>query len=181
MNTTASIYLHDQFEEVEAVTVIDLLRRADIKTDVISLESTLWVKGSHGVEVKCDLSLAEAKLEYEAHIIPGGPGINALLKNDQFIELVKSWGEKGVLMAAICAAPQILSRAGLLKGKKITCFPSIEASISESHLLQTPVVQDKNIITSRGAGTAIPFALAIIEKLQGTDKAEVISKQIVFS
>ncbi len=180
-NKSAAVHLHTQFEEVEAITVIDLLRRAGIQTDVLSLESQLWIKGAHGIEIKCDLLLKDAKANYDIYIIPGGPGVDALLDNQAFIELVKSWGNKGCLIAAICAAPRILSTAKLLNGKKIACFPAVEASISEASISQDQVVKDGNIITSRGVGTSIPFALSIIGELQGEDKADYISKQIVFT
>ena len=182
MQTKAAIYMHSHFEEVEAVTVIDLLRRANFTIDILGIEG-LSVTGSHGIVIRCDLLLSEAlaaKKKYDIHILPGGPGIENLQANQPFIDLVKEWGQQNFKIAAICAAPKILAKAGLLAGRRITCFPAAEASITEARIAKEAVVKEGNLITSRGVGTAIPFALAIIEELLGAEIANRIAKEILF-
>ena len=168
-------------EEVEALTQVDLLRRADIKVTIAGLSGT-EVKGSHNIVVKADIPLEEFSGDFDAVILPGGmPGTVYLYKSEAVLSIVREAYNKGLLCAAICAAPLVLDTAGILEGKKFTCYPSIEEKIKTGTFCEEKVVVDGNIITSRGVGTAIPFALAIVEYLLGKEKSDELANEIVFS
>ena len=175
------VILAEGNEEVEALTQIDLLRRADIKVTVAGL-SGIEVKGSHDIVVKADTSLEQFSGDIDAVILPGGmPGTVYLYKSEKVLSIVREAYNKGLLCAAICAAPLVLDTAGILEGKKFTCYPGIEEKINTGIFCEDKVVQDGNIITSRGVGTAIPFALAIVEYFLGKEKSEELASEIVFS
>jgi len=153
--------LAEGFEEIEAVAVIDILRRANIKVDVVGIEDEI-VSGRNGVKVLCDKIIADVKPEdYDGIVLPGGnPGYKNLENNQQVINLIKALNNKGKLVAAICAAPTILEKVGVLEGRRATCYPSLKDRIK--NYVDERVVVDKNIITSKGPGTAIEFALEIV-------------------
>ena len=181
MQKHALVILAEGNEEIEAITQVDLLRRADIKVTVAGL-SWVEVKGSHDIVVKADMPLEQFSGEFDAVIVPGGmPGTVYLYKSEAVLSIVREAYSKGLLCAAICAAPLVLDTAGILEGKKFTCYPSIEEKINNGTFSEEKVVVDGNIITSRGVGTAIPFALAIVEYLLGKEKSEELAAEIVFS
>lgn len=168
------------FEETEAVSVIDILRRAGLHT-VTAAVSDNPVKGSHDVKITADIMLNEND-KYEAIVLPGGmPGTTNLKNDKRVISLVQSISKTGGITAAICAAPIVLAEAGVLTGKKYTCYPGFEKDIADAFFSSDPVVTDGTIITSRGAGTAIPFALKIVEILAGEKTAKEIKKSIIYS
>jgi 4-methyl-5(b-hydroxyethyl)-thiazole monophosphate biosynthesis len=117
---------------------------------------------------------------FDAIVLPGGPGHKHLLDSKIVLDTVKSAFERGLLCAAICAAPVVLAKAGILAGKKATCFPGEEGKLSGADFIEQKTVVDGNVITSRGAGTAVEFALEIIAFLAGGDKAEWVAKKIVY-
>lgn len=182
MKKKALVILADGFEEVEAVTPIDLLRRAGIIVTVAGLQS-LEIRGAHDIILKTDHILGEYKIEdYDILILPGGmPGTTNLMNSDVVLNLVRNFYNSGKLCAAICAAPQVFYKAGILEGKKYTCFPGIEKQIERANFISEAVVCDGTIITSRGVGTAIPFALTLIQHLSGKEDAHTISEKILYA
>lgn len=162
------IYLAPGFEEIEAVTIIDLLRRANIDVVVAGLEER-YITGSHGIRISTDLYYEDIDPEeYDYLVLPGGqPGTNNLKKNLKVLELIKKFMEDNKLIGAICAAPTVLWEAGILENKRVTSYPSEKIVFSSAVYEESSVVKDGNIITSRGVGTAIEFALDLIGEIKG--------------
>jgi len=172
--------LSDGVEETEAITVIDLLRRADLEVMTAALEQNP-VRGSHNIRFYADALLEDVGHElYDMLILPGGPGTARLRDSHMVLNIVKKHYEKERWVCAICAAPTILQKAGISKGKKITSFPTEEKAFSDSTYLKETVVQDGKIITSRALGTAIPFALKLIDVLKGEEAAKSVAERIVY-
>ncbi len=170
--------LADGFEEIEALTIIDVLRRAGINVETVGVVGSL-ISGCHNVRVNTDKKLAEInEAEYDGIILPGGPGTNTLARTSKIISIIKRLNAEGKLIGAICAAPSVLSKAGILENKKATIYPGMEKE------LQYPrgerVVIDGKIITSQAPGTAMEFALKIVEHLVGSEKAAKLRKELVF-
>ena len=178
----AAVLLADGFEEIEALTAVDLLRRARIYVDTISISDDYMVNGSHGINVQTEDLFAEVDFgEFDMLVLPGGmPGTANLDAHDGVRRVVREFCEKGKYVGAICAAPSILGNMGLLKGKRGTCFPPFEDRLSGAVLVKAPVVQDGNIITSRGMGTAIEFGLKLVEVLTYKAKADEIAQSIIY-
>lgn len=173
--------LAEGFEEVEAVTPIDLLRRAQIEVSVLGLNS-LTVRGSHGIVLTADSLLDTFTNTADGIILPGGqPGTTNLANSAKVTETVKDFFSKGKMCAAICAAPLVFAKAGILKGLKATCYPSTKENITDAIYSEQPVVRDKNVITSRGAGTAIDFSLEIIKYFTDESTSEKIKKSIIYN
>lgn len=172
--------LADGFEEIEAVTFIDLLRRARIKTTVLGL-NTKEVRGSHGIIVTSDMMLRDFNEPIDGVVVPGGqPGTTDLANSPEVLKIVKDANSAGLLCAAICAGPTVLARAGILTGVEVTCYPGVESKLSGARISELPVVRHKNIITSRGVGTAIPFALELISYLAGEEVALKVKEAILY-
>lgn len=182
MNTKALIILAEGHEEIEAITPIDLLKRAGINVIVAGLGKK-EITGAHGLTTVTDIELDNYNEEFDALILPGGmPGTINLMNSAKVIELVqKTASSPTKLCAAICAAPQILSKARILKGRKFTCYPGIEDKIPEGKYSNDNVVIDENIITSKGVGTAIDFSLAIVEFLVDTYAADLLANKIIYN
>ncbi len=175
------IPLVDGFEEVEAVTSIDLLRRAGVKVVTAGVGTTNPV-GSHGIAVEADVPLEEAaRAQYDAIVLPGGPGTPKLRESEILTGMLQDYAGRGKLIAAICAAPSVLADLGLLAGRRATCFPAVEEKMTGATLSHEPVVVDGSFITSRGAGTAVPFALKVAEHLVGAETANKVSHSIVYT
>ena len=176
-----SVLLADGFEEIEALTAVDLLRRARIYVDTISITDDQTVHGAHGINVQTEDLFDEVDFsESDMIVLPGGmPGTTNLKEHAGVRKVVKEHTQAGKYVGAICAAPTVLADLGLLKGKKITCYPTVEQEIQGAVLLRTPVAVDGNIVTGRGAGTAVEFALKLIEVLEGEEKAQEVAKAIV--
>lgn len=166
--------LADGFEEIEAATIIDLLRRADIEVVVAALGG-MQARGAHGLGFAADIALDDAlddalDGDYDVVVLPGGePGATALRDDARVQQLLKRQAEEGRLVAAICAAPKALAAAGLLDGRAATSYPGYldQHPAPGMRYLAQPVVVDGKVVTSRGPGTAMDFALALIELLQG--------------
>jgi len=154
--------LAEGFEEIEAVAIIDVLRRANIKVDVVGIDDEI-VSGRNGIKILCDKIITDVRPEdYDGIVLPGGnPGYKNLENNQQVINFIKAFENRGKLIAAICASPTILEKIGVLEGKKATCYPTMKDKIK--NFVDERVVVDKNIITSQGPGTAIEFALEIVK------------------
>ncbi|GMR08678.1 MAG: DJ-1/PfpI family protein [Gammaproteobacteria bacterium] len=169
-------------EELEAVTIIDLLRRADINVVVAALTDAT-IEASRGVKLVADTSLDEALAgEYDMVVLPGGgPGSDNLQNDHRIADLLKTMADSEKFTAAICAAPMVLANAGLLKGKKVTAYPGVLDNMSLPDVTLDPaaVVQDGKVITSRGPGTAMDFALTLIEVLVGKQKRDEVEAGLV--
>lgn len=182
MDGKVLIILADGFEEIEAFTPIDILRRADVDVVVAGLGEDM-VTGAHGITVKTDIDFEDYKGVPEALILPGGmPGAENLAGSIKLKDLIRKMNSKNKLIAAICASPAlVLGPTGILQGRKATCYPGLEVSFTpEIAFSKKEVVQDGNIITSRGPATAFKFGLKIAEELVGKDKSDMIAKQMVF-
>jgi len=171
--------LANGFEEIEALVVVDVLRRANIMVDTIGVIGSV-IEGAHGVRVMVDKTLNQiSDNEYDAIILPGGsPGYQNLGRSSKLMDIVKNFNKQGKLIGAICGAPTILAKEGLLDDKKATVYPGYEKMLSYPR--GNSVVIDDNIITSQGPGTAIEFALKIVEKLLDKNTSERLKKELVF-
>lgn len=178
------VFLADGFEEIEALTPVDLLRRAGVEVQTVSIMERQQVNGSHKIKVEADLMLAEADFESASVLVlPGGlPGATHLGECEKLVEELKRFaGQPEKKVAAICAAPSVLGQNGILNGKKAICFPGFEDKLTGADI-QTgaKAVVDGNVITSRGMGTAIDFGLALVAELRGNDVAEKLASGIQF-
>ncbi|MDX8378466.1 MAG: DJ-1/PfpI family protein [Gallionella sp.] len=167
-------------EELEAITVVNILRRAGLTVTLAGLEAGNVI-GSRGVNILPDTSLdAVQDDDFDLIVLPGGmPGTTHLRADKRVIQLVQKMSQQGKLVAAICAAPSVLACAGLLAGKRATCYPSFLDEFQNIQLQTSAVVQDSNIITSRGPGTAMDFALTLVERLLGTEKRLTVEAELV--
>jgi len=165
------------FEEIEAVSIIDVLRRAEIEVLVTSLDENSLVKGANGITLKADFEMKDIDSnEIDMIVLPGGwDGTHALADDENVQRILKEMDAKGKNIGAICAAPFALNKAGVLK-KNYTCYPSVEDDIKKDGYQgdNSMVVEDENVITSRGPATAICFALEIVRKLKGEDMYEML-------
>ncbi len=179
-----ALFLADGFEEIEGLTTVDMCRRAGIPVTTVSIMDTADIMGSHQIPVKADKLFDEIADygEFDMLVLPGGGlGTENLEKCEKLLELIRKADGEGKELAAICAAPRILGRLGLLNGKKATCYPGNEGHLTgaEYHP-ECKAVTDGRMITARGMGAAVEFAAEIITKLKGREKAEEILKQIQF-
>jgi len=167
-------------EEIEAVTIIDLLRRAGIDVVVAGLKAGI-VTASRGVQLVPDVTLDVAlQHDYDMVVLPGGmPGAANLKDDARMIALLKKMAAAGQYTAAICAAPMVLAEAGLLDGKQATSYPGFLDAIPGVTLSSAAVVQDGKVLTSRGPGTAMDFALALIEVLSGSEKRQQVESALL--
>lgn len=172
MKRTA-VLLADGFEEVEALLPVDYLRRSGLDVSVLGVTGK-QVTGGHDIRVDTDMKIEDADGTFDAVYIPGGlPGVENIAASAAAEELIRHVYEKGELVAAICAAPAfVLEPMGIIKGKKVTCFPGAEAKLKTSTFVEERVVKDGKILTSRGPGTAGEFAIEVIRFLLGDEKAE---------
>lgn len=177
------LFLADGFEEIEGLTVVDLLRRAGIDIQTVSIKEETAIRGGHEILVQADLPWSKADFsQADMLVLPGGGVGTQNLENCQaLLSLVKEFVEEGKDVAAICAAPRIFGSLGLLKGRKATSYPSEMGKLTGADCVETSVAEDGNIITSRGLGTAIDFSLALIARLDSLEKAEEIAKSVIYS
>ena len=174
------VFLADDFEEMEAIAPIDLLRRAGVKLQIVGVGGKT-VTGRSGITMVCDITEDETDRSIcEAVILPGGPGHTKLAKSKELLEIISIAAKQKKLLAAICAAPSILGQNGYLQGKRACCYPGFEETLIGAQIVYGPVVIDGNVITSRGAGTSTDFALAIVSYLVSREKAAEIAAQIIY-
>jgi 4-methyl-5(b-hydroxyethyl)-thiazole monophosphate biosynthesis len=174
------LFLADGFEEIEALAPVDLLRRAG-KQVIIAGVSGKEITGRNDIKVTADIKISEIVLDnnLEMLILPGGmPGVTNLYACEKVKEAVKYCAENNIIIAAICAAPSILGKMGLLKGVKATCYPGFEKELDGAELSCESVVIDGKFITAKGAGVSVGFALKLVEMLCDTDTAEKMSKTL---
>lgn len=171
---TVYAFFADGFEEIEALTAIDTLRRAGLDVEIVSVTPDEIVVGAHDVSVLCDKNFVNCEFcDAELLLLPGGmPGAATLDKHEGLRKLILNFAENNKPIAAICAAPMVLGKLGLLKGRKATCYPGFEQYLEGAECTDAPVVKDGNIITGMGPGAAMEFALTIVETLVGKEKAE---------
>lgn len=175
------VFFAEGFEEVEGLTAVDLVRRsgADLKT--VSVMDDKRVTGSHGITIETDLLFDEIEMPADMLVLPGGmPGTKNLGAHEGLCRLLKRQYEEKGWLAAICAAPSVFARLGFLKDRKATSYPGAVTAQDCGEYLEDEVVTDDHIVTSRGVGTAIPFALKLVEILKGTEKADQIAGSIIY-
>ena len=177
------VFLAEGFEEVEALTVVDYLRRKDIKVDMVSITDDKNVKGAHDIVVTTDKRLSNIDDVYKYHgaIIPGGmPGATNLRDNAKVIDIIERLNDKNRMIAAICAGPIVLKRANIIDGIEVTSYPGFEQELEGGIYKEEPVVRDGNIITARGPAFAVDFAIEIIDYLLGHEKAAELKEDILY-
>lgn len=171
----------DGFEETEFVTPFDYWQRAGLNVTLASISNSQSVTGAHGLRIQADILLKDADLsQYDAVTLPGGGlGVKNLAASDAVEATIKQFDAQGKWLFAICAAPLVLSKAGLLKNRRCTCFPGCEGDLVCKQFLTDRVVVDGNVITSRGAGTAEEFAFECLAQAVNRETSEKIRKQVV--
>lgn len=176
------VFFATGYEECEALLVVDICRRAKIEVDMISVTEEQTVTSSHGVSVVMDKKLAEVNFdELDMIVLPGGmPGTLNLEACEPLMKQVDAFYAAGKCVSAICAAPSIFGHKGILKGRDAVCYPSFESHLEGANVSQKSVAVSDHVTTSRGLGTAIDFALAITEQLQGKETADQIAAAIVY-
>ncbi|MCD8337677.1 MAG: DJ-1/PfpI family protein [Lachnospiraceae bacterium] len=181
--TEVYVFLADGFEEIEGLTVVDLLRRAGIEVQTVSIMESTVIRGSHGIEVKADLLFDELDAKSaQLLVLPGGmPGTTHLAEHEELAKLLKEQSAAGRKIAAICAAPTVFGGLGLLEGRTAVCYPGLEEKLTGANVTGNPVEVSENVTTSRGMGTAIPFGLSLVAQLRGKDTADKLAKSIVFA
>ncbi|NMM61246.1 DJ-1/PfpI family protein [Clostridium sp. P21] len=179
----AIVLLAKGFEEVEALTVVDVLRRGGVHCITCSIDNEEEVLGSHSIHVKANNLLEKVDVDkYDALVIPGGmPGASNLRDNEEVIEIVKKFNNENKIVGAICAGPIVLGKADILKGKNVTSYPGFEDQLGEVFYSQNIVEQDGNIITSRGPATAIYFAFKILENLSDMKTVEDLKEAMLLN
>lgn len=163
------VHLATGFEEVEALTAIDILRRAGIEVKSVSVTGEKMVEGTHGIKVEADILFEETDYKScEMIVLPGGmPGATNLEAHTGLMERIRSFGAEGKKLAAICAAPLALGTAGVIEGKKATIYPGMEDRLKGATPTGDTVTVDENIITGKGPAFAMEFALALVGEIKG--------------
>lgn len=165
------VFLADGFEEIEALAVVDILRRADVEVATVSIVNNYDVLGAHDIPVQADVLLSDIDVEPDDYmILPGGmPGALNLRSSEKLCRMLKDHAAAGGHLAAICAAPFILGELGLLKGAEAICYPGFEEKLEGAAISANPVCKSGNIITGKGPGVATGFALALVQEQCGAD------------
>jgi 4-methyl-5(b-hydroxyethyl)-thiazole monophosphate biosynthesis len=179
--SNACVLLADGFEEIEAITVVDVLRRAGVTCTLVGVGTTTPT-GSHHISVRADVEIGALAddADWDVLVLPGGmPGALHLRDDARVQALVRRQHERGGRLAAICAAPLALAQAGVLEGKRVTSYPGFAGQLGPVQYVETAVVVDGNIVTSRAAGTAMEFALALVECLRGREAARDVGERML--
>ena len=178
---TVYVFFADGFEEIEAFTSVDVMRRAGLKVEMITVTPDEIVTGAHGVPVLSDKNIVNCDFfDADLIVLPGGmPGAATLGECDDLRKLIVRFAEENKPIAAICAAPMVLGKLGLLKGRKATCYPGFDNFLEGAEYTAAMVEKDGNIITGKGPGAAMEFALAVVELLQGKDKVAELRKAMI--
>ena len=173
-------FLAEGFEEVEALTVVDILRRAKYEVTTVSITEDLFVTSSHNVVIKADKKMTELESELpDVVFLPGGmPGTLNLGAHEGLKYIILNATEAGKIMAAVCAAPSVYGEMGLLKGRKATCYPGFEDKLLGAEYQDEQVVVDGTFVTSQGMGTCIPLGLKLVELLSSEEMAAQIKNSI---
>ncbi|KAJ53458.1 4-methyl-5(b-hydroxyethyl)-thiazole monophosphate biosynthesis [Clostridium tetanomorphum] len=176
------LFLAEGFEEIEALTVVDVLRRTGLVCHICGTGEEELIKGAHNIQVKSDVNIDCIKVDsYDGIILPGGmPGAENLKEDYRVIEILRKFNEEGKIIAAICAAPIVLQEASIITGKHVTSYPSFEEEFKNSNYLEDPVVQEDNIITSRGPATVFEFVFKILENFITTKEIQQLKRAMLF-
>ena len=176
------VFFGTGYEEIEALTVVDILRRGGLPVKMVSITGEYNVTSSHKVTVKMDALFDEIDFDQvEMIVLPGGmPGTKNLEAFEPLMEQVEAFDKAGRPISAICAAPSILGHRGMLKGRDACSFPEFESHLEGANVLKQPAVVSDHITTGRGMGAAIEFGLAILGRYQGKEAAEKMAKKIVY-
>lgn len=182
MTKKVSVFLADGFEEIEGLTVVDLLRRAGVEVTTVSITDKLTIHGAHKIDVQADKMFDEVDYQMEDMVVlPGGmPGTLNLGAHEGVKKVLEQFYAAKKYIGAICAAPSVLGKYGMLEGRKATSYPGFEAELKGAEYTTEPVAASDFVITSRGLGTAIDFALALITVLVSEEKANEISRSIIY-
>lgn len=176
------VHLVDGFEEIEALATVDILRRAELKVSTVSLSNEKTVTGSHDIPVVADFTFDEMDYsEATMLLLPGGPGTKNYFEHKGLCYMLTSFAQENKWLAAICAAPSVLGRLGLLSGRNAVCFPGFEEKLTGANVLEIPAVTDGNVITGRGAGATFEFALEIVKQLKEESLAIELAQKMVMS
>jgi 4-methyl-5(b-hydroxyethyl)-thiazole monophosphate biosynthesis len=181
MKKKIAVHLADGFEEIEAISIVDVLRRADLDVLVVSVNGKTEVTGAHQIKVMADILFELVNYdEIYMIVLPGGmPGAANLDAHIGLKFQIKKFVDQNKQLAAICAAPLVFGNLGILEGKQVVCYPGFEKYLKGAEVLQVAVVESGNIITGRGPGLAIQFALKIVERTVSVEKAELLAKQML--
>ncbi len=171
--------LAEGFEEIEAVTIIDVLRRAGVRVDVASLGARR-VEGSHRITLEADIAIDDAKIhDYDLIALPGGmPGTLHLREDPRVIRILREMDTEGKGVAAVCAAPSVLAEAGLLRDRRATVHPAAASLLPDSKVEDARVIRDGRIVTGKSAGAAMEFAFALVEWLLGSEAVEEVNRSM---
>lgn len=182
MKNKVAVFLAEGFEEVEAITVVDILRREDIEVDMVSITESRMVMGAHNINVEADVVFEEVCFDQvDVMVIPGGmPGASNLREKKELCERLSEHAREGKLIAAICAGPMVLGDLGLLEGKRACCYPGFEDRLIKAIVTENQTETDGNFITSRGVGTAIVFAAEILTKLKSREVADNLLEGMIY-
>ena len=177
-----AVFFAEGYEEIEALTVVDLTRRAGIETWMVSVTGEKTVTGSHGIAVSMDKTLEEVDFhKVEMIVLPGGmPGTLNLESCETLTEQIKSFAEQRKYLGAICAAPTVFGKLGVLKGRKACCYPGMEEQLTGAEVGFDSCIISEHIVTSRGMGTAMDFGLQIVALFQGKEEADKLAKAVVY-
>lgn len=175
------VFLARGFEEIEAVSIIDVLRRGELTVDTVSISKNKDVEGAHGIIIRADQLFYEASLEdYDMIILPGGmPGANNLGENEDLCDLLMKYNVQGKWIGAICAAPSVLGKLHILEGISATCYPGFEKFLCGCEVRNEDIVKSRNIITGKGAGVAIKFALEVLTLFQSASYVDELRKTMM--
>lgn len=181
MKKTIAVHLADGFEEIEAVSIIDVLRRADIEVIVVSMTKKMTVTGAHQLTVLTDQLFEEVDYsKVNMIVLPGGmPGASNLDAHEGLKRQIQQFNAAEKDLAAICAAPLVYGKLGILKGRKAVCYPGFEKYLEGAEILNSLVAESGHIITGRGPGAAIPFALKIVSKMVSEEKSKLLASQML--
>lgn len=177
-----AIFFAQGYEEIEALTVVDVCRRLGITIDMVSVTDEMEVESSHRIVVKMDKTLSQLQFgEYDMLLLPGGmPGTTNLEACEPLMKQIDEFYANGKYVGAICAAPSIFGHRGFLKGRRACCYPSFESHLEGATVTKGPVEIDGNVITSCGMGTALDFGLAVAGLLVGEEEAQKLAEKIVY-
>lgn len=175
------IFLADGFEEVEAVVPRDILKRGGVEVATVGVTGDV-VTSAYGLKVKPDTTIENISVDnLEGIVLPGGmPGTTNLKNNQKLLDIIKYSFEKGLLIGAICAAPSILGDMGILEGKTACCYPGFEKYLKGANISGESVARDKNIITSKGPGTAMDFGFALLSYIKGQDVSDKAKSGMIY-
>jgi len=182
MNRIA-IFFAEGYEEIEALTVVDICRRCGLTIDMVSITDEKTVRGAHDIDVCMDMTFGEVDFDtYDMLVLPGGGnGTKNLEAFEPLMKQVDAFYAANKYVAAICAAPSIFGHRGMLKGRQACSYPCFESHLEGAEVTAGPVAVSDHVITSRGMGTSIPFALAIVSELCGKNVAEEMAETIIYN